>query len=651
MIKNWKILGLAFAATSLILSSCTIKDEPIAPGAVVDGLVLKADLPDRQDVDTKTSIVPVDDNKYEVRWKTGDKVSINGTLSNAVESSDGQRSAEFSFEGTLTAPFKVLYPGTTKTNVISLPATQNYVEGSFDGAAAASWGNAFIRNDKYCVTLTPFCGVIRFALNGSATLDRIELNSLGSEKLRGNFTLATNSSGFTGSFSGGTAGTLTYNCSGQTLSGSDKYFYICIPAQTYASGIEALVYQADGAYMRLKFWGSGQTLGRGKVVEFESKTFAAGRTENLFAAGSLTAESGTASATIINVGVYNLYAQSSRQKDYMSLTNSNVRDALGEAVYKMGADIIGFNEIDSNYLNGGSYSIKTLSGLSGYTWELDHPDDIDEDGNWLTGYTYSTSCKFADGFAYKSSMFSITDHNYVWISHTADNTYYDSRSSAYGNSGGPETTCAYAKFTHTTSGKQFYVFVTHTSTTDHIGSEVGLDKPYDKENELIVARRGRIVNNLKYFCNQKAGSLPYIVMGDFNFGPYYDTKKTRACAAYTSMTGSGLTNAYDEVYAAGNLSDIYVNYPGTQTGSNWGKPYMENLKYPQFRIDHIWLKDGSSQNISAETYKTIRVTYDVTTSVPVIDEETGDPTGDYESVTNTWCPSDHFPVVAQILFE
>lgn len=632
-----------------LLYACKSEPVPAQPEGV---FVLSAGLPDDTQV-SKTALGDITESPIKILWKTGDKISVNGILSEAVSSGDNGKSVvEFTVNGSPSAPYRVLYPGNTSENVLTLPATQNYVAGSFDGAAAATYGTATLRNGKYGTTLKNFCGIIRFALNGSATLSKIELKSQGSEKLYGDFTLTTSAEGFTGAFSGGTDGTLTYSFgSGLALSSTDTYVYVAIPAQTYASGLEALVYQADGAFMRLKFWSSGYALQSTDIIGMQSKTFAAGRTENLFAAGSLTAEDGTASATIITVGVYNLYAQSSRKKDYMSLTNSNVRDALGEAVNKMGADIIGFNEIDSNFLNNGSYSIKTLSGLSEYTWALEHPDDIDQGGNWLTGYTYSTSCKFADGFAYKTSMFSITDHNYVWISHTADNTYYDDREDAYGKSGGPETTCAYAKFTHTKSGKQFYVFVTHTSTTDHIGSEVGADEPYDKEDEAIVARRGRIVNNLKYFCTQKAGSLPYIVMGDFNFGPYYDTKKQRTDAAYTSMTSGGLTNAYDEVSAAGNLSDIYASYPGTQTGSNWGAHYMTNLKYPQFRIDHIWLKDGSSQNISAETYKTIRVTYDVTSSVEVIDEETGEPTGEYENVTKTWCPSDHFPVVAQILFE
>lgn len=650
MINKWKLLGSAFAATALILSSCTNKVEPIAPEEpeTVNELVFSADLPEGQESDdTKTTLA----YDYQILWKTGDQVSVNRTLSNAVASSDnGKRSVSFTVSGSFSAPYKVLYPGNSSSDkVLVLPSTQSYVAGSFDGAAAASFGNAEKRNDKYSVSLTPFCGVLRFALKGSATLSKIELNSLGGEKLYGSFTLPTNGSGLNtdpeASFSGGTAGTLTYNCSGQTLSGSDKYFYICIPAQTYASGIEALVYQADGAYMRLKFWGSGQTLGRGKVVEFESKTFAAGRTENLFAINSLTAENGgePTAEVRITVATYNVYQEGSREdsgKSYMYLSTENssyqaVRNALGKAINDTGADIIGFNELDSNFQNGGTYSLKTLAeaqGFTGYTWELNHPDDIEQSG-WII-YSYSTSNKFADGFAYKTSEFTIAEHNYVWISHTADNTYYDDREDAYDKCGSPETTCAYAKFTHKDSGKQFYFFVTHTSTYDHILKELGIDKEDpkpEKDDSRVVARRNRIVNNLRYFTSQKAGNLPYIVVGDFNFGPYYDTKKTKVQTAYTAMTNNGFTDAYDAVKDAGNLSGLYVNYPGTQTGSNWGAAYMTNLRYPQFRIDHIFLHNGTGQNLTAKTYKTVRTTYDV---------------GD-----DTWCPSDHFPVVSTISFE
>ena len=594
--------------------------------------------------ETKTMLSAPNDGVCEVLWKTGDRISVNGTLSdNAVTAREnGTKDVDFTISASLSAPYKVLYPGTASVNVISLPSTQNYVADSFDGAAAASYGNARKFGDKYSVKLNNFCGLIGFAVKGNVTLDRIELNSLGSEKLRGDFTLATDANGFTGAFSGGTAGTLVYDCD-VTLSNTDTYFYIAIPAQTYAAGIEALVYQADGAFMRLKFWGNGYTLTSDKLVRFSSFTYAAGRSVNLFSINDLTAENGgepTAAPPGITVATYNVYQKESREdsgKTYMYLSNSDVRTALGTAIAGTAADIIGFNELDPNFQNGGTYSLKTMAetqGFTGYTWELDHPDDIKDEGTWLS-HSYRTYNKYASGFAYKTALFDIADHNYVWLSHSANNTYYDSRSSAYDNCGNPETTCVYAKFTHRMSGKQFYLFVTHLPTLGHIYSELGATKvngEYSAEDQAAAAaRRMRVVNNLKYFTAAKAGSLPYIVMGDFNYGPYIDTKKTQAQPLYTAMYSGGFANAYDQASDAGSLSGFYINYPGTQTGSNWGTAYLVNAIYPQFRLDHIFLHDGSSQIINAQSYKTIRTTFDT-------DED-------------TWCPSDHFPVVSYITFD
>lgn len=628
-------------AFALGLSLSCAKNGMSEAGPNEETMILCASVSNQE---TKTMLGAPSDGVCEVLWKTGDKVSVNGTLSdNAVTAGEnGAKNVDFTISASLSAPYKVLYPGTVSSDVISLPSTQNYVAGSFDGAAAASYGNAQKSGDKYNVKLTNFCGLIGFAVKGSVTLDRIEVKSLGSEKLHGNFTLATDASGFTGAFSGGTAGTLVYDCD-VALSNTDTYFYIAIPAQAYAAGIEALVYQADGAFMRLKFWGSGYTLASNKLVQFPSFTYAAGRTENLVSINDLTAENGgepTATPPGISVAIYNVYQEESREtsgKTYMYLTNANVREALGTAIAGTGADIIGFNELDSNFQNDGSYSLKTLAeakGFTGYTWELDNPDDIKKEGTWLSP-SYETYNRYADGYAYKTAMFNVSDQNYVWLSHTADNTYYDSRKDAYDNCGNPETTCAYAKFTHKVSGKQFYLFVTHLSTLNHTYSEIGAEKvdgEYSAADQAAAAaRRLRVVNNLKYFTAAKAGSLPYVVVGDFNFGPYIDTKKTQVQPLYTAMTSGGLINAYDEVYDAGNLSGFYVNYPGTETGSNWGADYMKNLIYPQFRIDHIFLHDGSSQTITAQSYKTIRTTYDV-------DED-------------TWCPSDHFPVVSYITFD
>ena len=615
MMSNLIRNGLLTAIVFVLPFSCAKNSLPESdPG--VETMILSARLAHQE---TKTMLGVPSAGVCPVLWKTGDRVSVNGVVSdNAVTAGEnGTKDVDFTISSPVSAPYKVLYPGTASENMISLPSTQNYVTGSFDSAAAASYGNAQKSGDNYSVQLNNFCGLIGFAVKGSVTLDRIEVKSLGSEKLHGNFTLATDASGFTGAFSGGTAGTLVYDCD-VALSNTDTYFYIAIPAQAYAAGIEALVYQADGAFMRLKFWGSGYTLASNKLVQFPSFTYAAGRTENLVSIGDLTAEDGgepTAASPGITVATYNVYQEESREtsgRTYMYLTNANVREALGTAIAGTGADIIGFNELDANFQNGGSYSLKTLAeakGFTGYTWELDNPDDIKKEGTWLSP-SYETYNKYADGYAYKTAMFNVSDQNYVWLSHTADNTYYDSRKDAYDNCGNPETTCAYAKFTHKVSGKQFYLFVTHLSTLDHTYSEIGAEKvdgEYSAADQAAAAaRRLRVVNNL-------------------------DTKKTQVQPLYTAMYSGGFANAYDQVIDAGNMSGFYVNYPGTETGSNWGAHYLVNLKFPQFRIDHIFLHDGSSQVINAQTYKTVRTTFDV-------DED-------------TWCPSDHFPVVSYITFD
>ena len=360
MIKSIFKSGVVFAFTGLLLLSCAHdpvlvnpEHETQEPEVTTPVFVLSAALPD---ADTKT-ILSADDGEgnFDILWKEGDKVSVNGTLSAAVSAEDnGKKAVDFTVSGNFSAPYKVLYPGTTSENVISLPATQNYVADSFDGAAAAAYGNAVQSGEVYSAHLSNFCGFIRFALNGSATLDKIVLNSLGGEKLFGDFTLATDANGFTGAFTGGSEGSLTYDCD-VTLSGTDTFFYIALPAQAYSAGIEALVYQADGAFMRLKFWGTGYTLAGNKIVAFASKAYAAGRTENLLSIGELTAEDGgepTATPPSITVATYNVMrldddnrpaaATSSDSNGKIARPeNAIVKDcqemhvALGQAIYNL----------------------------------------------------------------------------------------------------------------------------------------------------------------------------------------------------------------------------------------------------------------------------------------------------------------------------
>jgi endonuclease/exonuclease/phosphatase family metal-dependent hydrolase len=619
----------------LLLTACSKDVQPAGEGVLpgeVETIILTAELPGP---DTRTALSEPDGGVYKVLWQTGDQVSINGILSNEVSSAgNNQKAVDFTVSGSLSAPYKVLYPGTNSANVIALPATQNYVAGSFDPTAAASFGNARKSGDNYIASLTHFCGVICLNLNGSATLDRIELNALGGEKLYGSFTLATDSDGFTGSWSGGTAGTLTYSfgSDGLALGGTDTPLYIAIPAQTYASGIEALVYQRDGAFMRLKFWGSGRTLGANDIIIFESKTFAAGRTENLFSINNLTAEDGgepTAEPPGITVGVYNIKMQENRQgtyNTYIDMDRADVQAGLGSTIAGMGADIFGINEIGEDNMPGEDHDIKAWAiaqGLSSsdYTWKMNYPNKVSRSG--LVIYSYSAEMYYANVFAYNKNTIAVEDDGYVWLCNDEDD-YWSSMENAYKHDTGRHT-AVYAKCRHKVSGKRFWFIVTHFDT--YYGND-------DGDNLNNVKSFETFARHLK----RDEEDLPIIAVGDFNFGSK-EQDKTTDCPNYVELT-SYWSDVYDTMYdahdAAGDLSSwYYKTYNGTQSGSqhSYYYPFITFTKnHPDRRLDYIVYKNSASHTVAPTSYRTIRRTYEA-------EDE------------NTWCPSDHLALVAYMTFD
>ena len=602
---NSKIFKAAsvLAVVCCLVPSCSKTEGTEAKDNV---MVFSASMPE-----TKTAITK-DGNAYKVKWKTGDMISVNGHKSAGLSSAyNNQRTGVFTIEGVIDPPYNVIYPGTTSANVIALPATQSYCADSFDPAAAAAYGTATPTGGDFGVSLNNFCGVLRFALKGSATLTRMEIKSLGSEKLRGNFTI---SNFETGAFTGGTAGTLTYNCP-VTLTGSDTYFYVCIPAQTYASGLEALVYQSDGAYMRLKFWGDGHNLGS-NVVEFESKTYAAGRTENLLQINSLTSESGgspTVTPPSITVATYNVMrmedsdrpanaisGEISRPADAIVKSCSAMQTALGQAIKKTYADVIGFQEInDVSYNTSKTYSIQNMAKAQGVS-----DDDYGWDLDWKSG---SSSYHYCNGFAYNKNVLTFVESGKVWL--REGSTSYSSSSSD--GSGDPNRTVVWARFTHKVSGKQFYIFITQLPTTTQSGNT-------------------NMSGGVNAFAASKTAVNRRILVGDMN------SNASNGNSAGYSKLKEYWTDAYEVMYAAheaaGDLSSwFYYKYSGTQSGT--GATYQYDIlryckNHPERRLDHIMTQG----NCTVQSYKTIRETFSFGSGEDEVE----------------CAPSDHLPVVCEI---
>ena len=620
---NAKLVLIGWSLVSAGALFCACSQEP-APQSPKDCFILSAS----SDEVTRTALsLDGTEPTGEIVWKTGDQISVNGLLSGAVSSSDnGKKQVDFTVNGTPSAPFKVLYPGTESQNVIALPATQNYVANSFDGAAMAAYGTATKRGDKYGAQLKNFCGIIRFALNGSATLSKIELNSLGSEKLYGSFTLATDANGFTGAKSGGADGTLTYDIGSVTLTGTDTYFYVALPAQNYASGLEALVYQSDGAYMRLKFWGSGYTLKGTDLIEMGSKTFAAGRTENLLAIGSLVVENGgepTVTPPGITVATFNVMRMEDDDRPSAAVTGdpsisgsldrpanaivrgcSAMQAAIGQAIYRTNADLIGFQEIGSNmYASGQTYSIQDMANAEGanYSWRLDFPS------------SKSGSYHYSNGFAYKSSVLTLEDSGRAWL-RTSSAGY---STSSDDGSGSPNRYVVWALFTHKVSGKQFYFFVTQLPT-------YGQDGGNGTSNLNMSAGINAFAATKTLSPNRQ------ILVGDINSTDH----SSNQCQAGAQKLKEYWTDAYEAVNAAGNLSSFYQTYSGTQsgTGGNYQYDILRFCKnHPERRLDHILTKGSCT----AQSYSTVRNTYTFGEGDDAVD----------------CAPSDHLPVVAYITLD
>ena len=342
------------------------------------------------------------------------------------------------------------------------------------------------------------------------------------------------------------------------------------------------------------------------------RSYASGTSEDILTPGDLSAISGGApsgSPVGITVATYNVFKQSERERlgaTHMYLTIPTVRNALGEAIVETRADIIAFNEIDSSFLSG-TYGLENLAesaGLSNsYSWHLNHPDHIYEDFNLLWITYYGVNYQFANGFAYDSNTLTMLDHNYVWFDES-DGSYYGDRDHAYGHTNDPARTCVYARFRHIQSGKVFMFFVTHLPTEEH-----------GYQSEAVVS----LVNCV----TDKSAGLPQICVGDMNVGS--------GNSVYSQLTNYW-TDVYDQLEADGNLAEFYRHFPGTTTGRKHS--YEDILNYMKSggrRIDHIFIHNGTTQNLRAKSYRTIRDTY----------EYNGDVT----------LPSDHVPVVSHIIFE
>lgn len=220
-------------------------------------------------------------------------------------------------------------------------------------------------------------------------------------------------------------------------------------------------------------------------------------------------------------------------------------DLLAENLRKNAPTVIGFQEVTK--------------------WQYAYLTDV------LPGFdsviTYRDKMFNSEGCPvfYRSDLYTLIDKNSFWLSETPDEMSKDWGSACY-------RICSYVILEEKTDGKRFVVFNTHL---DHISDKARI-------NGIHV-----ILDKIREF-----GSLPAVIMGDFNAKEESET--------YKSATAEFLDAKYQT-----------ENTVSGATYQNWG------LSLDNENIDYFMI---SKTGFAVEEYKVVTDTYD----------------GVY--------PSDHFPI-------
>ena len=260
----------------------------------------------------------------------------------------------------------------------------------------------------------------------------------------------------------------------------------------------------------------------------------------------------------LTVATCNVLKPSGRRTE-MSMETQIVRKALYKSITETKADIIGFNELDENFISGARYALPVACvALQNFSWQLEWPNDIHENST----VTYS----YANGFAYNSAKLTLEESGYVWLSKEED-AWYVKPASAYLKAGSPERTCLWARMTHKASKKVFWLFVTHLPTSSQGGA----------------ANMALVVN---HFASHKAGSAPAILTGDMNSAPGSD--------AYGNLT---------RYWQDGNRNATWGTLSGSSTKYYYTVEVFTKDRTDR-RIDHIM-----TRGCKASDYHTVVVTY------------------------------------------
>ena len=187
---------------------------------------------------------------YPYYWKSGDAISVNGTVSSPLEDvAQGSSRAVFKYTD-IEAPYYAAYPASAVSDfssgsaVVTIPSKQKWVPGSYDSAAFVMVGTS----DNEVISFEPKVAILKIAVKGEAKIVSLSLTSLSGAPLSGRFT--TDFSALTPSGDNGSC--VTLHCQGGAP--ADSSWHVVIPASDLSvSGMSIVLTDSEGGSMKRKF--------------------------------------------------------------------------------------------------------------------------------------------------------------------------------------------------------------------------------------------------------------------------------------------------------------------------------------------------------------------------------------------------------------
>ena len=205
--------------------------------------------------DTKTSLGASENGERKVYWSNGDQILVNGNFSDELENiPDNTSSVSFSFTGTLTPPYKAIYPAGIYSEAIDLPTVQTYKADGFADEMFPMVG--YSADGLGSMTMSHVCAIVKISvLRATADADEDDLVSVrfkgrNSERVSGIFTIDFENATITPEAPVADENKVVKVVKSQATSTSvAAVYYIVVPAGTYSNGFDIIVQDKNGHIM------------------------------------------------------------------------------------------------------------------------------------------------------------------------------------------------------------------------------------------------------------------------------------------------------------------------------------------------------------------------------------------------------------------